>query len=1446
MTRTPRVLASLVWLASLSMAGAGDVESLRAFLEVEDFEGVDEHPWSTVEEGALKKEHAVDGRASAGEVACFQRLGGVGNVITCDLPRMLRIGETIQVFCRVAYPRRGQQSYWLELGAGGNRVQFEIQPKAAPKGPRRLCWTEGKPLRANVVGDELALEVANPASEAIIDLVYLTTTLESPAPSPILESDEYRQADYDARLASVDPQGLSTGLAFLADFAGTAKPLLARGPSQVDDVDYQFVRGRAGRGLLCMTGKGMLPAYQAKGNFPFEQGTISVWFRPGWDNRDEIGGRALLCASGVGNVELLVERDAVEARIKWPMEGGGSELREVGRFPMVWQKGQWYHFAMAWDDGGSALYVDGNSAARGKGRPKRTAPGRGFGDVLTIGSAGPREPRAGGVVDEVALWERALTRGEIGGLFAAGWKGHTFLPEKRYVQLKKGQGVDPRPFSFEISNLIKNGSFEAGLADEVRVSVADQGKGFTSPKLNPELVSVVDGEAYHGTRSLRFRLAPGKVGRFATLAFLVDEELTYRFSAWVKVRGVRTDNAREYVSLQMACPAVSGQAYSAIARGGGKLFPDEQWQSVSFAKKLKGAADGLYYLALMASNRMPGPVTVWVDAVSVLPVDETKESAQSFAPQYPVACTIQTGRLGNIFSPDEAVKLTVLRANQTDEAQRDSARLKVYDFWRKCIYEEKLHEELAAGETRPAAIAVPVKKLGIFRALVLRGDLTVANEISFSVLPRGRFFAAGGHFAPREYIMRIAQRMGTTWNRDWDNSKATSWARVEVKEGAPFYWDYADATIKMYRDHGLEVLGVLSFPREFDRHPDTNKRNWICPKYGHGHKNFPSNPEFQAAWQKYVREVVGHFRDEITYWEVLNEPYGGWPAKDYLEVLKLAAAIIREANPKAKVVGPCANKDTQWYRHLVQNGVFDLVDVFSFHGYFMKSESVRSVMQPALKSGKVELCFDTEDSGISGSQFVCQSWPGREYSGFMGYDYAARNMARDFIAKRGEGVDVYFHYWSPVYPAYAKYGTFIECDGTLCSSGVAFTIANWLTDRFRPVETLKLGPYVRSYVFAKGEQTVATLWDERAGSPESSVVLRAPPKGLTALDVMGNPEVEVNSSAEAATITVTDKPVYLKTGSAGLLEALRAAKVRSAGADLFVVEGFLSSLADGRPALTVQLYNNDTRSRKGSFRMVAMPEGFRLGQDAKPFEVDANQQTSLLLPLVELPGSCRRGRLAWEVATEDGLLQQGVLTLSTLVAKHAERVTIDGDLQEWQDTPKAHVREPDQNVVGRDHWKGEDDVSGWVATQWDEKFLYIAIQVRDDNYIPPSRASYNSDSSELFLDLDLPGDRDVESMDSDDVQLEVALTDEGAFDYRPRGYRTLTGAGTKTKQGYQLEMRFPLHEVSVVGKRGLTIGFDFAVDDKDELKRGRKLQIVWAGVRENFRSPRYYGQVYFE
>ena len=84
-----------------------------------------------------------------------------------------------------------------------------------------------------------------------------------------------------------------------------------------------------------------------------------------------------------------------------------------------------------------------------------------------------------------------------------------------------------------------------------------------------------------------------------------------------------------------------------------------------------------------------------------------------------------------------------------------------------------------------------------------------------------------------------------------------------------------------------------------------------------------------------VRAVVERFKDRVRRWEIVNEPNltVGDPAK-YVEIVRAAAAVIKEVDPDAKVMGPdTCGVDIGWNRRFLELGGGGLVDIYTIHDY---------------------------------------------------------------------------------------------------------------------------------------------------------------------------------------------------------------------------------------------------------------------------------------------------------------------------------------------------------------------------------------------------------------------------------------------------------------------------------------------------------------------------------
>ena len=244
-------------------------------------------------------------------------------------------------------------------------------------------------------------------------------------------------------------------------------------------------------------------------------------------------------------------------------------------------------------------------------------------------------------------------------------------------------------------------------------------------------------------------------------------------------------------------------------------------------------------------------------------------------------------------------------------------------------------------------------------------------------------------------------------------------------------------------------------------------------------------------------------------------------------------------------------------------------------------------------------------------------------------------------------------------------------------------------------------------------------------------------------------------------------------------------------------------------------------------------------------------------------------------------------------------MVIDGDLSEWTDVPGFTMDQEKFFFVGQgmssSKWKGPADLAATFKVQWDEKFLYVAVQVTDDHVTEPhgsqvktmDTGSWDDDGVELMFDNDgcnmsryyvgdpmhhefhfvysashpyvfdnfwkrqpgapqpmftLPDGKQEPLAYPDEVMTKNDVTDKfskppynGAFAFK------------RTDRGYNLEvkMTLPGAEMKAIGNGGRRIGFDVAINDNDEGKGPLKQQLHWSGMSDMFwRDTKFFGSLY--
>jgi hypothetical protein len=245
-------------------------------------------------------------------------------------------------------------------------------------------------------------------------------------------------------------------------------------------------------------------------------------------------------------------------------------------------------------------------------------------------------------------------------------------------------------------------------------------------------------------------------------------------------------------------------------------------------------------------------------------------------------------------------------------------------------------------------------------------------------------------------------------------------------------------------------------------------------------------------------------------------------------------------------------------------------------------------------------------------------------------------------------------------------------------------------------------------------------------------------------------------------------------------------------------------------------------------------------------------------------------------------------------------ITIDGDLSDWTDVKGFAMAQEKFLFVGQGmssaRWKGPTDLSATFKVQWDEQYLYIAVEVVDDEVREPHGAlvqglqtgSWDDDGIEIMLDNDGCGTPRYYVGDPMHHEFHFVYSARHPFVFdnfwkpqpaapqpmftlpdgtlEPLAYpgevmvkheitKDFSGppyngkfAFQRTERGYNLEvsMSLPGAAMKAVNYGGHAIGFDIAVNDNDVGSGPLKQELHWSGVNDMFwRNTKFFGTLIF-
>ncbi len=634
---------------------------------------------------------------------------------------------------------------------------------------------------------------------------------------------------------------------------------------------------------------------------------------------------------------------------------------------------------------------------------------------------------------------------------------------------------------------------------------------------------------------------------------ILNPQLSNR--GWITVTPGTDYTLSAYVSADPAdtpCALFVNQAFAGSLRQDVKA--GRAWQRATFTFKPK--ADQIF-IGLgpdLTKSDLPR-ATLWVDGVQL----EKGASATDYEPRAPVEVGLEWDEPGHLFTKPDDARFHLRAFNASGALKNVLVQREITDFADRSIGKYDAQFDVRPQSAYECTLGVIPPDKGFFRVKLTSADGAVIPVRSerFAVIDPCRdadgLFGMN-HAYPTAELNRLSKEIGLTWFRDW----SLKWAHVEPEKGR-FEFTAADYQIDRVLKEGLNVIGLLPFPSS----------DWASTAPpASGATGYPAIRERQAYLPRdlgefgdYVRNTVKHYAGRIHVWEILNEPIytgyalprdKGYKVADYVKVLQAAYQAVKEADPKALVIGGIAAGPESLTPDLIAAGGLQWLDALNLHIYPGLAEPERYLAGLAHlntmmeKAGGVKPIWFTE-----GAYYADDDLPYTPYHSWMKLleseqECAAYQVRFDTILLSNGVRKIIYHSGTPGSLNNEDLaGIFFEWDGAPRKMAVSqATLTSLLgpdtkalgslvepsvpaaPSRPEPAEGQSRTPY-RAYGFTSRGKTVVVLWNDGFDA-----YTLTPAGKARVLDIVG-------ATVTAKSVPVTNTPCYLVMGGTVAPEQLR-------------------------------------------------------------------------------------------------------------------------------------------------------------------------------------------------------------------------------------------------------------------------------------------------------------------
>lgn len=615
----------------------------------------------------------------------------------------------------------------------------------------------------------------------------------------------------------------------------------------------------------------------------------------------------------------------------------------------------------------------------------------------------------------------------------------------------------------------------------------------------------------------------------------------------VKVNVPRAYKGKAHVALRVPFEAMAGETYTISVHAKGihdgqnihlRMAPPEEtiykspftsshtigtdWKRVSFSLKLPPTASGYYITSLVFAD------DTWIDGIQLEKGDMTP-----FTRTGETEISLTVPRPYGIYTNSEPIEYELTALNVTKGMSLTGCVSDVYGTVKECTFPPLRQGTIRTGKLPLSTDGLPAYGTYTLTVQALNAKKEACSRPVQLLVHRVRTPKKYDEFSPDSlfgiHILPIASQaylaraLGFKWVRLFD----TEWINnAGAGPDNPFHFRNLDKGITHLHKNKFCILGILGSAPKWATHCPPHLNGWTADRFIIRNYN---------AWTNYCYSFAKRYKGAIDTWEIWNEPFlTGFLARghkdgayihakpeDYLPMLKTAAAAVRKANPKAKVLWNRGGEQEMTFdTNCIALGACKYVDFVTYHQYVMsfspdvpvatKAKSIRET-QPAYARDKP--IWNSE----GGSPHDVVNWytayppKNRRTVDKTWADY----LARYYLTCRANDVEKFFVYTHASFGKWTQCYTLLHSDNTMRPSSLSIANLAWHIEDKNFAQHSILPFSVSCHIYTNATETVAVIYAVGVDRPvvKKSTLLSA------ARDVFGN-DVELP-------VVITGSPVYL-------------------------------------------------------------------------------------------------------------------------------------------------------------------------------------------------------------------------------------------------------------------------------------------------------------------------------